>query len=137
MQICLLSLLTKSLMVKRNGGQWTEARFNSFVKSALRAASRRWPPKFQALKDACIGKKLDPATGKLSFRYKCAGCGNIFKAKDVAVDHIHPVVDIEGFKGWDDVIERLFCEVDGLQVLCHTCHSVKTANEKAMRKKKK
>jgi 5-methylcytosine-specific restriction endonuclease McrA len=89
------------------------------------------------LKDACIGKRLDPATGKLSFRYTCAGCGNIFKAKDVAVDHIHPVVDTDGFKSWDDVIERLFCEVDGLQVLCHTCHSVKTANEKAMRKKRK
>lgn len=121
----------------RNGGQWTEARFNSFIKSALRAASRRWPPKFQTLKDACIGKRLDPATGKQSFRYRCAACNDIFKAKDVAVDHINPVVDTDGFKSWDDVIDRLFCEADGLQVLCHTCHSIKTANEKEMRKKRK
>jgi 5-methylcytosine-specific restriction endonuclease McrA len=120
-----------------NSGTWTVARFHSFIKSALRAASRRWPPKFEALKKACVGKRLDSATGKQSFRYKCAGCANIFKAVDVSVDHIYPVVDPErGFTTWDDVIDRMFCEVDKLQVLCNTCHSIKTANERKQRTKK-
>lgn len=117
-----------------NGGQWTQARFDSFVKSALRAASRRWPPKYEALKRACVGKRHDPATGKQSFRYTCQGCANIFKAAEVSVDHIWPVVDTEeGFVSWDDVIRRMFCEVDGLQILCNTCHSVKTQNERKQR----
>lgn len=117
-----------------NGGQWTQARFDSFVKSALRAASRRWPPKYEALKRACVGKRHDPATGKQSFRYTCQGCANIFKAAEVSVDHIWPVIDTEeGFTNWDDVIRRMFCEVDGLQILCHTCHSKKTQNERKQR----
>jgi hypothetical protein len=131
--------MAKSPPVKSyNGGTWTEARFNSFVKSALRAASRRWPPKYQCLKDACVGRKLDPATGKESFRYTCAGCSNIFKAAEVAVDHINPVVDVDdGFTNWDVLIKRLFCEADGLQTLCHTCHTMKTANERTQRADKR
>lgn len=122
---------------KRNNGQWTEARFISFIKSALRAASRKWPPKWEALKKACVGKKVNPATGKLIFHYKCAACSRLFKAIDVQVDHIDPVVDIDrGFKGWDEYIDRMFCEIDGLQVLCKECHSIKTANEKLARRKK-
>lgn len=121
---------------KRNGGQWTQSRFESFIKSALRAATRRWPQKHQALKDACIGKKLNRATGKEIFHYKCAGCGKLFKGADVAVDHIEPVVNPKtGFVSWDVYIERMFCEADGFQVLCHTCHGIKTQNEREERKR--
>lgn len=116
-----------------NGGQWTQARFDSFVKSALRAASRRWPPKYEALKRACVGKRHDPATGKQSFRYTCQGCANIFKAADISVDHIETAVPIEGFTSWDEVIHRMFCEADGLQILCHDCHGIKTQNERKQR----
>lgn len=118
-----------------NGGTWTSARFASFIKSALRAASRRWPQKHQSLKDACVGKRLNKATGKDIFHYKCAACNNLFKGVDVQVDHIDPVVSVEhGFIGWDVYIERMFCEADGYQVLCKTCHSLKTANERKARK---
>jgi len=117
-----------------NNGTWTTARFNSFVKSALRAASRRWPPKYDTLKKACVGKRLDPLTGKQSFRYTCAACKQVFKAAEVAVDHIIPAVSIEdGFTTWDDVVKNLFCEADGLQVLCSDCHSKKTADERKQR----
>jgi hypothetical protein len=51
------------------------------------------------------------------------------------VDHIDPVVSVEhGFEGWNVYIERMFCEADGYQVLCKTCHSIKTANERKARK---
>lgn len=118
-----------------NGATWTSARFASFIKSALRAASRRWPQKHEALKKACVGKRLNKATGKDIFHYKCAACANLFKAADVQVDHIDPVVSVErGFEGWDVYIERMFCEADGYQVLCKPCHSIKTANERKARK---
>lgn len=121
---------------RRNSKQWTEARFRSFVTSALRAASRRWPPKFDVLKKAFIGKKTNKKTGKLAMHYKCAKCLGSFVAADVQVDHIHPVVDpIRGFISWDVYIDRIFCEVHGLQVLCKPCHDVKTKLEKEMRKK--
>ena len=73
--------------------------------------------------------------------YTCAGyeCPpHEAAAKDVAVDHIHPVIDPEtGFTSWDDTINRLFCEAEGLQVLCRDCHKRKTADERVLRKGKK
>lgn len=121
----------------RNGGEWTEARFRSFVVSALRAASRRWPPKYRALKDAFVGKKVNAKTGKMAMHYKCAECKKHFVAVDVQVDHITPVVDPKkGFVSWDVFIDRMFVEIDKLQVLCKPCHKIKTDEEKQQRKKK-
>ena len=122
---------------KRNGGEWTEARFKSFVTSALRAASRRWPPKYKALKEALVGRKVNAKTGKMAMHYKCSACKKLFVAVDVQVDHIKPVVDPKkGFVSWDDFINRIFCEIENLQVMCKICHKVKTDQEKLERKKK-
>lgn len=122
---------------KRNGGEWTEARFKSFVTSALRAASRRWPPKYAALKASFVGKQVNAKTGKMAMHYKCAKCKKLFVAADVQVDHIKPVVDPKkGFVSWDDFINRIFCEIENLQTLCKPCHKVKTDKEKLERKKK-
>lgn len=125
----------------RCNGQWTEARFTSFIMSALRQASGRWAPKQEALKRARVER------GK----YKCAGCGEVGPAtlpppegktrriKNACVDHIEPVVRLdEKAVDWGDRIARMFCEVDGLQVLCHNCHKSKTDEEnKARREFKK
>ena len=122
---------------KRNGGEWTEARFKSFVTSALRAASRRWPPKYKALKEAFVGRKVNAKTGKLAMHYKCVECKKLYVAADVQVDHIEPVVDPKkGFTTWDNFINRIFCEIENLQVMCKPCHKVKTDSEKLERKKK-
>ena len=118
-----------------NGGQWTAARYRSFIISILRAGSRKWPQKYEALKRALIGKRLDPKTGKMSNRYKCAACSNLFKADQVQVDHIYPVVDVkDGFVDWNTYIDRMYPEAERFQILCSECHSVKTQNERKMRK---
>jgi len=41
--------------------------------------------------------------------------------KKPEVDHIEPV----GSGSWDGIIERMFCEADGLMVLCKECHKAK------------
>ncbi len=69
--------------------------------------------------------------------YKCAKCKKHFVAADVQVDHIFPVVDPKtGFVSWDLFIDRIFCEIENLQVMCKPCHKVKTEEEKLERKKK-
>lgn len=128
---------------KRNSGEWTEARYNGFIKSALRNASMKWPPKNAVKKAArvergvyeCAGYKRDPHHVPASLPPKP---GNKRRINNAVVDHINPVIDPEtGFISWDEVIERMFCEADGLQVLCHDCHTKKTADEKEIAKKRK
>jgi len=122
----------------RNNGEWTEARYNAFIKGALRVASGRWPPKHRVRKAAWIRRGI----------YKCAGYKRrahqvpvSIKKKgkrinNVTVDHIVPIIDPKkGFESWDKVIERMFCEAKGLQVLCQSCHKAKTKDERIKRKK--
>ena len=117
-----------------NGGEWTVARYNSFVKSALRSASQRWPPKYKTLNNACVGVKTNPKSGRLAKHYTCSCCKQDFPAKDVEVNHIIPVVPITGFDSWDGVISRMFCEADKLEVVCKPCHKGITKQENTERK---
>lgn len=120
------------------GGSWTKARWMSFVKGALRAASSRYPPKYSCLKAAATEKKINWKTGRLAQHFKCNSCSKEFPAKEVQVDHINPIVNpLTGFTTWDDVINNMFCEEDNLQVLCKTCHDVKTLAEKRQAKENK
>lgn len=126
--------------MKHNGGKWTEARFNSFIKSALRSASRKWPPKWAVRKAAwvsrgvytCAGYETKPhaTTASISMGRGRKRVNNIF------VDHIQPVGGPEE-GGWDGVIKRLYCEVDGLQVLCRKCHDLKTKDERIKQKEER
>lgn len=118
--------------------EWTEARFRSFITSALRSASNRYPPKWEAHKEAFVGKKINKATGRLAMHFECNMCKKHFPNKEVQVDHIDPVVDpIKGFQGWDVFVERMFVKKDGYQVLCKQCHKEKTRQEREIRNKYK
>lgn len=117
----------------RCSGQWTEAKFNSFIKGNLRRCTMKWGP---------IGECLKNATTRRGFKM-CAGCkqevpvtvkedGGRKRIKNVHVDHIVPVISVEeGFTSWDDCINGMFSELDNLQVLCSACHEDKTAKERA------
>ena len=118
---------------QRNGGKWTEGRWNSFVTSTLRAGSRKYPPKFETLNEAKTEKRINPKSGRLAQHYLCASCGDEYVAKEVQVDHIVP---IGTEKTWDEFVEGLFCEKDNLQVLCLVCHKKKTLAEKPKKEKK-
>lgn len=124
----------------RNSGQWTEARFHSFIMSALRGASGRWGPKHECLKRARVERGL----------YRCEGCGTVGpptlppepgkkrRIRNIVADHILPVIDPEkGFEGWDRVVERMFVELEGYQALCHKCHTEKSKEENEIRRKAK
>jgi hypothetical protein len=98
---------------------------NTFVKGLLRRGSFHWKPRNEALKLARVER------GK----YKCAMCEELFGPREVILDHIDPVVDPkQGFVGFDTYIERLYCDVEGFQVLCNACSDAKTLVEDEMRK---
>lgn len=123
----------------RNSGRWTEARYNSFIKSAIRSMSGRWPVKYDALKAAATGTQINAKTGRLAMHYKCNSCGELFPAKDVQVDHINPLVPLTMVENldWNTVIDNALCELDGFQVLCKPCHKEKSLEENAERRANK
>ena len=113
---------------------WTKGRLNAFIIAVLRSGTRRYPPKWETLKDAYVGIRLNEKTNREGKHYLCALCEGEFPAKEVEVDHIEPVIPSKGFTSWDDYIARLFCDKSNLQVVCKGCHKIKSYNEGQERK---
>ena len=113
---------------------WTEGRIRAFVISVLRSGTRRWPAKWETLKDAYVGIRLNEKTNREGKHYLCALCEGEYPSKEVEVDHKTPVIGPDGFTNWDNYITRLFCDKSNLQVLCKSCHKIKSYNEGQERK---
>ena len=75
--------------------EWTQGRYKSFITSTLRGGFRRYPPKYESLKEAQVGKKINTKSQRLAMHYECCGCKGHFPAKEVQVDHILPVVALK------------------------------------------
>lgn len=121
---------------KPKAKDWTAGRKKGFITSVIRAGFRKFPAKYGALAAAKSGRKVNEATGRLAEHYKCASCKKHFVVKDVQVDHVDPVVSpIHGFIDWNTFIDRLYCSITNLQVLCTPCHKKKTKLEREERKK--
>lgn len=114
---------------KKASEPFTEKKLLVWLRSAMRSASRRYPPLYEALADAKEPYVGDNARQKVC--YRCAECLGTFPSKMVAVDHI---VDCGSLTSWDDIqgfMQRLFCTKEGLQILCHDCHDLKTYMSKS------
>lgn len=131
-------------------GRWNQER--NRVKGALRQSFRMSPQMWETLQRAKHelppALKKDGTPGKRpQVRYKCAICGGMFMQKHVQVDHIFPVVPLwktESDMTYDEMVERIFCGKDNLQVVCSTplskndgkpsCHKTKSDEENFIRR---
>ncbi len=104
----------------RAGRQWTEARYWSFLRSALRRAFVRWPPNYQA-RNAGRRTYVGPVKQQ-KWEYECAICHQWFQQKQTQLDHVNPCGQLRSTSDLPGFVERLFCEKDGLRVLCKPCH---------------
>lgn len=109
---------------------WTEARYFSFIRSALRRAWNKYPNKFKVLNAA--KRRKQHAKGNQKYEYQCACCRKFFAAKNVSVDHIQPAGTLRSYADLPSFVSNLFCSVDGLQVLCFRCHKEKTNAERGI-----
>lgn len=92
------------------------------IRSCLRQKSRWWKPIAEAKK--AVRKTVRGKRHK--YEYQCNDCKKWFKDKEIEVDHI---IEAGSLRNGDDLkgfVERLFCEIDGLVVLCKPCHRTKT-----------
>ena len=111
-------------------------KLKAFVINALRRAHSRWFPKSIAMEQAKTTREytIKKEKDKSRIAYLCKHCDGVFRAKEINVDHINPVVDPKsGFTTFDNYIESLFVGVDDYQILCIECHKVKTYLETQVR----
>jgi hypothetical protein len=104
----------------RAGGEWTEAAFWGFIRSGLRQLSRRWPPIHKAADER--KRPNESGNKKFKWQYQCDCCREWYYRKEVQVDHIEPCGSLKSFADLSEFADRLFCESDGLRVLCSKCH---------------
>ena len=108
----------------RAGGKWTEAAFWGFLRSGLRQMSRRWPPLVELVN--AVRRPSQSANKRQKWEYQCAECRGWFPRKGVEVDHVEPCGSLRSLQDIAGFVERLFCEPEGLRVLCEGCHAART-----------
>lgn len=127
----------------RCSGTLTDAALRTRIINTLRRLSMYWKPIQEAKRSARSGRIKNPATDKLNMAVICMSCNGHVMERDCKVDHIEPVVPLEGFSpdgsiflgyNWSEYLERMFCEADGFQVLCEPCHKIKSNNENQERR---
>lgn len=111
---------------------------DSAIRSSIRRVYSRSPDVIAAKnavrRESVWYKKDGTPAKKPRVEYQCAICTDWHMGKDIQVDHRVPVIDPElGFQTWDIFVERVFCPVENLDVLCKTCHKAKTDEEKRIR----
>jgi 5-methylcytosine-specific restriction endonuclease McrA len=112
----------------RNAGTMSESAFWSFIRSGLRQKSRWWKPITQCKLNA--KRVYKGPLKRQKFEYQCNICNQWFPEKHINIDHICPAGSLNCAQDLPGFVERLFCEVEGLQVLCQNCHDKKTAKER-------
>jgi len=107
------------------GGNWTKARYFSFIRGLLRSGFTRYPVKHAVKKAASRKKKASRR-----FEYQCSMCKKWFPNSQVEVDHIEGAGSLKDYDDLPGFVSRLYCEPDNLQVLCKPCHAKKTNSER-------
>lgn len=118
----------------RNGGTWTDSKYWAGIRSALRRTFRfNWLPAKQALENA--RRKYTGPNKLQKWEFLCASCGLFKIRKDVELDHVVPCGSLRTLSDVGPFLVRLHPEdVSAYQVICKTCHKIKTAEERLARK---
>lgn len=107
--------------------------YHSGILSCMRRTFTRSPIVREALQAAQHPTEKGPKGGR---RIICSMCGGSFGASSIEVDHIEPVIPFDRKAqemDWNEIAERLFCDVSGLRCLCKDCHEKVTNEQKRQR----
>jgi hypothetical protein len=113
----------------------------TFVINNLRRVFKKIPIYSKCMKRHKVYKARYNKDGSRSKRdevfYECGVCRELFKQKDIHVDHISSVIPVDSSQdaiSLDEFAARLFCSDKDLQILCKKDHTVKTNKENKLRK---
>ena len=131
-------------MLQAVGG---DLKLRNMLMGAIKRVWHRHPTRLQLLATDAVRipvyKKDGTRSKKDAVFHICEGChtmakgGKSKKFPTIVVDHIDPVVPIEGGISWSEFIQRVFCDPDNLQKLCTPCHAAKSKLENQLRRQYK
>lgn len=103
-----------------NAGTMTEAAFWGMIRTALRRRTVSWKPILNCLANA---RRPYVGTNKLQkHEYQCFDCKKWYLKTKVSVHHRIPAGKLGHADDLPGFVTRLFCEIEHLEVLCHSCH---------------
>lgn len=107
------------------------------LKGAIRRVFSRSELRKEALSKSIIVGYKDPERPRVTKWSICNECKKKEPTYKIEVDHLNPVVPLDTlFKKMDllEFINRVWCEIEYLQVICKPCHKVKTKSEAKIRR---
>lgn len=111
----------------------TESAFWSMIRSTLRQKSRWWKPIYEA--KLAVRRPYKGKNKRQKWEYKCDICKKWWPDKGIHVDHITQVGSLLNGDDLKGFVERLFCETEGLRVLCKGCHKEVTKKQRDANKR--
>lgn len=117
----------------RNLNTWTESKYFSTIRSALRKVFQYYRPMQEALN---LASRPYVGTNKLQKKeFQCNECKQWFKRADVQIDHIQELGELGCYEDIVPFIKRLTTEnINDYQILCKPHHLVKTLKARDERK---
>lgn len=108
----------------------------NMVKSAIRRAFSRSDLRKQALEAATV-VHTDPCRPRVTKWAICVECNQTVPRYLMEVDHKIPVIPLHltiEDMSWDDIVNRVWCDLDNLQAICKDpCHKAKSKQEAKQR----
>lgn len=106
------------------------------LKGAIRRTFVRSDLRKQVQANARV-EHLDPTKPRVEHWVYCNVCGEIVPRWTTDVDHIEPVIPITTH--FEDMplaqaVDRMWCSIENLQIICTPCHDKKTSLESEARK---
>ena len=100
---------------------WTKARYFSFIRSALRSATMKYPAKQKYLESKC---RKAPVGSRAKKVVNCEECNREMAKSHAHVDHIIPCGSLKDFSDVERFVKTLFCGVENFEVLCKECNEI-------------
>lgn len=100
---------------------WTKSRYFSFIRSALRSATMKYPAKQKFLSEQ---SRKAPAGGRAKRVVDCVECGETMAKSNAHVDHIIACGKLQDFSDIERFTSTLFCGKENFRVLCKECNEI-------------
>lgn len=111
----------------------------NLIKGAIRRVFSRSELRKQAL-DASRIEYFDPERKRVTKWSRCPICVQPTPTYLMEVDHQEPIVPLDSSldrMSWDEVVNRIWCELQNLKAICKDCHKAKTKEESKKRRQNK